>query len=232
MDLACGMDDLSMILYANMDTSVPSPSAAASRRVVLASPPAPPPSPSPSLLLYLEQEDLQDQNRCTICNETLGDTRVDDTIETPSILPCGHVFGNLCISRWLHDSKHQNCPICRRRMTYRSCGHTVRPLAVSENPQLVKEDDMPEKCLLCREGSEMLKERIRWVKGRMDAEVRALEGLRVLRMTRGFAAFGGLFCGRGGPMEDFEDRVGDSKRVWEDECRKLEEDAIGGKVEW
>ncbi|KUJ20081.1 uncharacterized protein LY89DRAFT_731314 [Mollisia scopiformis] len=215
-----------------MDTSVPSPLEIASPPAGLASPPAPPPSPSSSLMQFLEEADFRDSNRCTICNEDLAEARVDETIETPSVLPCGHVFGNLCISRWLHDSTHQNCPICRRRMTYRSCGHTVKPLPVAESPQLVKEEHMPEKCLLCREGSEMLKERIRWVKDRMDAEVRALEGLRVLRMTRGFAAFGGLFCGRTGPTEDFEGRVGESKKVWEDECRKLEEDATNGRCEW
>lgn len=91
---------------------------------------------------------------------------------------------------------------------------------------------MPEKCLLCREGGEVLREKMRWVKERMDAEVRALEGLRVLRMTRGFAAFGGLFCAGNGPVEGFEGRVGESKRVWEDECRRLEERVVGGRSEW
>lgn len=76
----------------------------------------------------------------------------------------------------------------------------------------------------------MLKERVKWVKDRMDAELRALEGLRVLRTTRGFAAFGGLFCGRS-PME-IDVRMDDSKKVWEDERRKAEEDAISKRCEW
>jgi len=232
MNLHGWMDDSSMILYSNMHFSIPPHSSPA---VVHASTPAPPPSRSSSFLSsvqYLAEVDPQEDCRCTICNEILSETRVDDTVETPSILPCGHVFGDMCITRWLHDSTHQNCPICRRRMTYRTCGHTVRPLAVSENPKLVKEENMPEKCLLCRDESEILKERIRWVKDRMDAEVRALEGLRVLRMTRGFAAFGGLFCGRGGPMEDFDVRVDERKRVWEGERRKVEENAAGSRHEW
>ncbi len=91
---------------------------------------------------------------------------------------------------------------------------------------------MKEKCLLCREGGEELKEKMSWVKQRMDAEVRALEGLRVLRMTRGFASFGGLFCGGSGLRGDLESRVGESKKNWEAECRRLEENVISKRREW
>ncbi|CZR59028.1 uncharacterized protein PAC_08920 [Phialocephala subalpina] len=224
-----------------METTVSSTSGSAKPSAVVASPPAPPSSPSPSIsssLNYFDEIDAaaeEEATHCTICNDPLSTTPINNNtteVETPTILPCGHIFGSNCITRWLNNSTHQNCPICRRRMTYRSCHHVVKPLPVEVNPKLVREQDMPEKCLLCREGGEVLREKMRWVKERMDAEVRALEGLRVLRMTRGFAAFGGLFCGANGPIEDFEGRVDESKRVWEDECRRLEERVVGGRAEW
>jgi len=98
---------------------------------------------------------------------------------------------------------------------------------------------MPDYCLLCRENGEkeeMLKEKMRLVKERMDAEVRALEGLRVLRMSRGLGAFGGLFCRSGNSggiaTDDFGSRVDERRRIWDEESRRLEQSIMGGRCEW
>lgn len=35
------------------------------------------------------------------------------TAEYPIKLPCGHVFGDWCIKRWLRDAEPASCPLCR-----------------------------------------------------------------------------------------------------------------------
>lgn len=47
-----------------------------------------------------------DEERCNIC---LADFDVDD--EKPVLLPCGHVWGEECITPWLKS--HGSCPLCR-----------------------------------------------------------------------------------------------------------------------
>lgn len=43
----------------------------------------------------------------------------------PSLLPCGHVFGSLCLQRWLRS--HDTCPACRFALRYELCQHPVAP---------------------------------------------------------------------------------------------------------
>lgn len=50
------------------------------------------------------------ERQCTICMQEIGSHEAED--EHPVRLPCGHVFGNLCIRRWL--VAHGTCPVCRR----------------------------------------------------------------------------------------------------------------------
>ena len=50
-----------------------------------------------------------DSRTCLICIESYGRT---ETPENPVRLPCGHVVGRSCISRWLTTSN--SCPLCRR----------------------------------------------------------------------------------------------------------------------
>jgi len=53
--------------------------------------------------------------------------------------------------QWLEkDSLHQDCPLCRRRMIYRECGHIIPSCAIDRAPKCVREKDMPKKCLSCR----------------------------------------------------------------------------------
>jgi len=60
--------------------------------------------------------------------------------------------GLTCITiQWLeNDSLHQDCPLCRRRMIYRECGHIIKSCDVDRAPKCVREKDMPKKCFVCR----------------------------------------------------------------------------------
>lgn len=53
--------------------------------------------------------DLPNDTTCTICMEPFG--RTEDS-ESPVKLPCRHIVGRKCISRWLE--RNTNCPFCRR----------------------------------------------------------------------------------------------------------------------
>ncbi|KAH6679205.1 hypothetical protein B0J14DRAFT_472497 [Halenospora varia] len=55
----------------------------------------------------------EDEKSCTICSETLGET-VHDISENPVKLDCGHMFGDVCMLRWIGDHNKATCPMCRR----------------------------------------------------------------------------------------------------------------------
>ena len=54
-------------------------------------------------------DDIPNATDCNICMEPFGST---EDPESPVQLPCGHVMGRKCISRWLETSN--SCPLCRR----------------------------------------------------------------------------------------------------------------------
>ena len=56
-----------------------------------------------------------DNDRCTICQEEFNTGRKP---EIPIALPgCGHVFGSVCISQWLHTAeRNHGCPLCRGKL--------------------------------------------------------------------------------------------------------------------
>lgn len=67
----------------------------------------------------LEEED----QKCSICmseyrgnNEPVTKSEQgllgEEASESPVKLPCGHVFGDLCIKEWLL-TQHASCPLCR-----------------------------------------------------------------------------------------------------------------------
>jgi len=67
-----------------------------------------------------------DENRCSICQESVGVDGPDGAVETWSRLPCGHRFGSLCVKRWLGLSAQPSCPMCRSSMAH-LCGHPLVP---------------------------------------------------------------------------------------------------------
>jgi RING finger family protein len=79
------------------------------------------PSSKPSISVRAVEED-----RCSICQESIGVPAADGTVEGWSRLPCGHRFGSLCVKRWFGLSPTPTCPICRRSAAHR-CGHPVLP---------------------------------------------------------------------------------------------------------
>ncbi|PVH79762.1 hypothetical protein DL98DRAFT_532622 [Cadophora sp. DSE1049] len=194
---------------------------------------------------------------CTICHSPFNTPRPDGTTETPSLLPCAHIFGSICIKRWLESSQHQNCPNCRREMRYSGCGHAVVPKALprtmpraleleaqedvdvdadvnveSESElKAVKMEDMPSLCLLCRESREM-EEVVKMAERRLVAEERALEGLRALP-----GLFGGLYKGSesASGAGSLGERSGEVRERWRSEMEVLREGLRGrmeGREEW
>ncbi|KAK3906274.1 hypothetical protein C8A05DRAFT_40877 [Staphylotrichum tortipilum] len=76
----------------------------------------------------------------------------DDT--TPSLLPCGHVFGTTCLSLWL--ASHATCPACRFPLRYELCPHPVPPLRLTRAGVLFAPPTVPAggavaaQCAACR----------------------------------------------------------------------------------
>jgi len=179
--------------------------------------------PSTTLPPQLEQSLTE---RCDICNETLGLPGLNGQIERAVVLPCSHVFGSACITRWLEsDSAYKNCPNCRRRMVYRGCGHFVKPCDVARAPQFVCEKDMPDKCLVCRSDG-VLAEQLRLRRERQLAEQRELEGIKIY-LPR---IFGGL-CRI--TVNSVDSGVKESRDAWrrdmEELCAQLRQ---GDRDQW
>lgn len=51
-------------------------------------------------------------------------------VEPFAVVPCGHMFGYHCLSKWvweeITDSKIPSCPVCRLKLVHAGCGHLVR----------------------------------------------------------------------------------------------------------
>ena len=57
----------------------------------------------------ISTKDLPNDTVCHICMDEFGSS---EDPEPPVKLPCGHVIGRNCISRWLKTNN--SCPLCRR----------------------------------------------------------------------------------------------------------------------
>jgi len=144
--------------------------------------------------------------RCSICNETFGQPRADGSVEKAAILPCAHIFGELCISRWLENSPHHDCPNCRRKMVYSGCGHVIKACDIERAPKSVGESEMPEKCLACCWGG-MMEEELRIMNERRLLEERALAGMKL--------CLPGIFGGRSREtVESADGRIEEVRRSW------------------
>ncbi|RYC56659.1 hypothetical protein CHU98_g9559 [Xylaria longipes] len=83
----------------------------------------------PNLLPYFDPSGilLPDMNLCVecgICGTGLAiNQRADQDHEAFAMLPCGHLFGYRCITRWVEQMP--NCPQCRMNMVHRACGHDI-----------------------------------------------------------------------------------------------------------
>ncbi|KAK4204181.1 hypothetical protein QBC40DRAFT_312383 [Triangularia verruculosa] len=67
---------------------------------------------------------------CTICLTTplsflpspLTSSPTNDS--TPTLLPCGHIFGQSCLRTWLLSNT--TCPVCRSPTLHETCKHPIR----------------------------------------------------------------------------------------------------------
>lgn len=72
-----------------------------------------------------------DDLECSICQSEYGKERGDKTKsaadsdqklpndespECPVMLPCGHLLGELCISKWFKEPGPASCPLCRYKL--------------------------------------------------------------------------------------------------------------------
>ena len=70
-----------------------------------------------------------DDRTCGICLEPYGEPEpTRGNIEDAVKVPCGHVFGDICIKKWL--SEHSTCPSCRHKFPSE---HYVTPRLLGPN---------------------------------------------------------------------------------------------------
>lgn len=63
----------------------------------------------------VKADDLDpDERFCSICLQPFGSTALNQGgSEAPTQLPCGHVFGEVCMASWAR--LNNSCPLCRRQ---------------------------------------------------------------------------------------------------------------------
>ncbi|KAL1881934.1 hypothetical protein Daus18300_000988 [Diaporthe australafricana] len=77
---------------------------------------------------------------CAICQVDVGTKSPDGIKEGWSITPCGHVFGNVCIKRYLSITDKPLCPVCRTDL-FHICSHPVLPASYdSKKSKLTREE--------------------------------------------------------------------------------------------
>lgn len=82
-----------------------------------------------SVARHDDHVDLEDIDpACAICQVDVGTKSPDGVKEGWSITPCGHVFGNVCIKRYLSITDKPLCPVCRTDL-FHICSHPILPAA-------------------------------------------------------------------------------------------------------
>jgi hypothetical protein len=114
---------------------------------------------------------------CDICSDVIGSKRQDGSTEVLYKLPCSHVFGSICILRWLEVSTLQDCPNCRRRLVHPGCGHLIMPHNVSTAPPSIPVNETPALCVRCR-GEGIVGPALRLEFERLQAQEKALRGIQ------------------------------------------------------
>ncbi|KAF3771010.1 hypothetical protein M406DRAFT_243174, partial [Cryphonectria parasitica EP155] len=63
---------------------------------------------------------------CPICAVDVGTRSPEGIKEGYAVTPCGHVFGSVCIKRYLAITDKPMCPVCRADL-FHACQHPVLP---------------------------------------------------------------------------------------------------------
>ncbi|KAI0516848.1 hypothetical protein F5B22DRAFT_606775 [Xylaria bambusicola] len=90
-------------------------------------------------------------HRLWVSNATSPDDHFNSTelFEGLGVLPCGHVFGASCLTKWLMASAQEgftneegvvSCPVCRYSLVY-ECGHYLPP--IEYNPNIDRRNTVP-----------------------------------------------------------------------------------------
>ena len=63
-------------------------------------------------------DELGEDDSCAICLQTYVESVPGADAEEPVKLPCGHAFGNNCLSEWLEGTVQRSfsCPLCRTQL--------------------------------------------------------------------------------------------------------------------
>ncbi|KAL7626493.1 hypothetical protein AAE478_003265 [Parahypoxylon ruwenzoriense] len=87
-------------------------------------------------------------------------TYIKHGLERTVALPCGHVFGDRCMTSLLAEGVDLNCPSCGFKLKYQACKHTIPPALVPVDdhgpardrfPLTIPEGgNDPRNCLECR----------------------------------------------------------------------------------
>ena len=88
----------------------------------------------------------EEVSQCSICREPYD---TGDEPEIPLTLPCGHTFGSMCISNWLHvPGRVNSCPACRKQLFNfmgnsddRPVADFIPPMRNEERNQIARETD-------------------------------------------------------------------------------------------
>ncbi|KAL2290588.1 hypothetical protein FJTKL_15634 [Diaporthe vaccinii] len=94
-----------------------------------------------SVARHDDHPDLHDIDpACAICQVDVGTKSPDGIKEGWSITPCGHVFGNVCIKRYLSITDKPLCPVCRTDL-FHICSHPILPAAYDRKKSRLTRDE-------------------------------------------------------------------------------------------
>jgi hypothetical protein len=88
-----------------------------------------------------EIETLNPNKCCQLCEKKWGTQDGEGTVEYLVLMPCGHIFGSICIKHFIstelgdHSGReYRRCPARSHSLHYRGCGHTIRPQRITFAP--------------------------------------------------------------------------------------------------
>ena len=111
------------------------------------------------------EADLPEGGECGICQEKYGKADPQTgTVETPVRLPCQHILGSDCISKWVSPNEYGNktCPFCRYVFFFphQDPRRTLAELYRTIQPPGITDEDRQEARLSLRANERLLYEEL------------------------------------------------------------------------